>query len=71
MAGIDFEKFFGKAWEVTKTVLGTMVVQEGQKIPEVRKQIAAAKISAGKSALWSSFPFILVGVLAVVLIKKF
>lgn len=71
MAGIDFEKFFGQAWEITKTVLGTMVVQEGSKIPQVQKQISAAKVSAGKSALWSAFPIILIGAVILFAIKKF
>jgi len=65
------ESIFSKAFEALKTVVKQFAVQEGAKIPAVQKAIAEEKVKAGKEALWTSFPIILVAALAFLVIRKF
>jgi len=65
------ESIFSKAFEALKTVVKQFAVQESAKIPAVQKEIEEQKIKAGKEALWSAFPVIIIGALAFYVIRKF
>lgn len=62
----DFEKFFSGAWESAKEILA----REAGKSPIVQKAIGEQKVKIGKNVLWDYFPFIAIGLVVFVLIKK-
>lgn len=65
----SFKDILDNLWGVTQDVLKQVAVRELSKTEAVRKEIEAQKTVVGKNILWEYFPFILGGLVLVMILR--
>jgi len=69
--GITLKSIFQGAYGIFGEGIKQALFQKASELPEVQEAIAEKKVEAGKEATWQVFPFVLIVLAAVFLIKKF
>lgn len=65
----SFKDIVDNLWRVTQDVLKQVAVRELSKTEAVIKEVEAQKTIAGKNILWQYFPFILGGLVLVMILR--
>ena len=65
----SFKDIVDNLWRVTQDVLKQVAVRELSKTEAVRKEIEEQKTITGKNILWQYFPFILGGLVLVMVLR--
>jgi len=69
--GLTLKKIFQGAYEIFGEGIKQTLFQKASELPEVKEAIAEKKIEAGKAVTWQVFPFLLIALAVVFLIKRF
>lgn len=65
----SFKDVVDNLWRVTQDVLKQVAVRELSKTEAVRREVEAQKTLTGKNILWQYFPFILGGLVLVMILR--
>ena len=65
----SFKSIVDNLWQTTQDVLKQVAVRELSKTEAVRKEIESQKTLTGKNILWQYFPFILGGLVLVMILR--
>jgi len=66
---VSFKSVIDGLWKVTQSVLGEIAVKEASKIEGVRKAVKSGGVRMGQKALWKYFPYIVGGVVVLLIVK--
>ena len=69
--GIDFKKIFGEGAKFMLDIFKGAVIDKFSQTQVAQDEIERQKLLAGKNMLWSYFPFVIIGVVAITLIARF
>jgi hypothetical protein len=67
---VNFNDLLKGFWDTTQDVLAEIAYREGAKVEGVREAIDKKKVEEGKNILWKSFPYIVIGLVAVWAVTK-
>jgi len=65
----SFQSVIDNLWNTTQEVLKQIAVKELSKTEAVQKEIEAQKSVTGKNILWNAFPYILGGLVVIMVIR--
>lgn len=66
---VSFKSVIDNLWQTTQEVLKQIAVKELSKTEAVQKEIEAQKSVTGKNILWKAFPYILGGLVVLMVIR--
>lgn len=66
---VSFKSVIDNLWGVTQSVLGEVAVKEASKIEGVREAVKGGAVRIGQQTLWKYFPFVLGGLILLLIIK--
>lgn len=66
---VSFKSVLDNLWQTTQDVLKQIAVKELSKTEVIQREIEAQKSVTGKNILWKAFPYILGGLVLVMVLR--